>query len=104
MKVISFTAKTSIGACARDWKVLFLPDAKVVHHKGISSRTQPLTVEYYKHLGMVRFYRKLLSQTRPRWFLTLVAAGIWTRYGGIVALHLLSQAAQRIRGVFRSAS
>jgi len=88
----------------RDWKILFVPDAKAIHHKGVSSRTQPLAVEYYKHSGMLRFYRKLLGETYPHWRLALVAAGVWTRFGGIVALHLLSQAAQRIRGVFRSAS
>jgi len=77
MKDISCIAKTSIGACAR------VPDAKVVHHKG--SQTQRLTVEYYKHVGMIRFYRKLLGQTRPRWFVALLAAGVWTRFGGIAA-------------------
>ena len=81
--------------CAREWKILFVPDAKVVHHKGISSRTRPLTVEYYKHIGMVRFYRKLLGQTYPRWLLALLALGIWTRFGGVAALHLLSQWTER---------
>jgi GT2 family glycosyltransferase len=55
----------------RGWNIMFVPEAKVVHHKGVSS-THRLTVEYYKHLGMMRFYRKLLGQTRPRWFLTLL--------------------------------
>jgi GT2 family glycosyltransferase len=91
-------------AWRRDWKILFVPDAKVIHHKGVSSRTQPLAVEYYKHSGMLRFYRKLLGETYPRWRLALVAAGVWTRFGGIVTLHLLSQGAERIRGLFRSSS
>jgi GT2 family glycosyltransferase len=90
-------------AWRRDWKILFVPDAKVIHHKGVSSRTQPLAVEYYKHSGMLRFYRKLLGENYPRWRLALVAAGVWTRFGWIVALHLLSQGAERIRGVLRSA-
>jgi GT2 family glycosyltransferase len=68
-------------AWRQGWKVLFVPGAKVVHHKGVSSRTRPRAVEYYKHIGMVRFYRKLLGQTRPRWFLALMAAGVWTRFG-----------------------
>ena len=68
---------------------MFVPEAKVVHHKGVSS-THRLTVEYYKHLGMMRFYRKLLGQTRPRWFLTLLAAATWTRFGGIAAIQLIS--------------
>jgi hypothetical protein len=88
----------------RGWKIMFVPDAKVVHHKGISSRTRRLVVEYHKHSGMVRFYRKLLSEKYPRWLLALVAAGVWTRFGGIAALQLLSQGAERIRSVFQSAS
>jgi hypothetical protein len=28
----------------RDWKVFFDPGAKVVHHKGVSSRTQRLSI------------------------------------------------------------
>ena len=90
-------------AWQRDWKVLFIPEAKVFHHKGVSSRSRPLAVEYYKHVGMVRFYRKLLGQTHRRWYLALVTAGVWTRFGGIVALHLLSQGSERIRSVGRSA-
>jgi len=88
-----------MSAWRRGWRILFVPEAKVIHYKGVSSRTQPLTVEYYKHLGMVRFYRKLLGQTRPRWFLALVEAGVWSRFGGIAALHVLSQGAKRLRGV-----
>jgi GT2 family glycosyltransferase len=89
-------------AWRRGWKVLFVPEAKVVHHKGVSSRSQQLTVEYYKHVGMTRFYRKLLGQTRPRWFLALLAAGVWTRFGGKAAFHLLSRGIERIRSVWRS--
>jgi GT2 family glycosyltransferase len=83
------------------WKILFVPDAKVVHQKGVSSQVQPLTVEYYKHKGMVRFYGKLLDETRSRWLLALVAAGVWTRFGGIATQHLLSRGAERTRNLFR---
>jgi GT2 family glycosyltransferase len=86
------------------WKILFVPDAKVVHQKGVSSQVQPLTVEYYKHKGMVRFYGKLLDESRSRWLLALVAAGVWTRYGGIVTQHLLSRGTERTRKLFRSNS
>lgn len=92
-----------LRAWRRDWKVLFVPDAKVIHHKGVSSRSRPLAVEYHKHLGMVRFYRKLLGLRHRRWYLALVTAGVWTRFGGIVALHLLSKGTERIRSVSRSA-
>jgi GT2 family glycosyltransferase len=91
-------------AWRQGWKILFVPEAKVVHHKGVSSRAQLLTVEYYKHVGMVRFYRKLLAQARPRWFVALLAAGIWTRFGGMAVFHLLSRGIERILSVFRSTS
>jgi GT2 family glycosyltransferase len=86
------------------WKILFVPDARVVHQKGVSSQVQPLTVEYYKHKGMVRFYGKLLGEARSRWLLALVAAGVWTRFGGIVTWHLLSRGAEHTRKLFRSTS
>lgn len=79
------------------WKVLFVSDAKVVHQKGVSSRSRPLRVEYHKHKGMVRFYNKLLGE-RPRWLMALVTAGVWTRYGAIATVHLLSRGFKQLRG------
>jgi GT2 family glycosyltransferase len=84
------------------WKILFVPDAKVVHQKGVSSQLQPLTVEYYTHKAMVRFYGKLLGETRSRWLLALLAAGVW--FGGIVTQQMLSRGAERTRKLFRSTS
>jgi GT2 family glycosyltransferase len=79
------------------WKVLFVPDAKVVHQKGVSSRSRPLRVEYHKHKGMVRFYNKLLCE-RSRWLLALVTAGVWTRYAAIAMVHLLARGFRQLRG------
>jgi len=84
------------------WKILFVPDAKVVHQKGVSSRNRRLRVEYYKHKGMMHFYGKLLDERRSRWLLPLIAAGVWTRFGGIATQHLLSRGAERTRELFRS--
>jgi GT2 family glycosyltransferase len=86
------------------WQVLFVPDAKVIHHKGVSSRARRLTVEYYKHSGMVRFYGKLLGETYPRWLTKLVTTGVWTRFGVIAALHLLYRPVERLASVLRPAS
>jgi hypothetical protein len=79
------------------WKILFVPDAKVVHQKGVSSRSRPLRVEYHKHKGMVRFYNKLLSD-RSRWLLALVTAGVWIRYAAIAMVHLLARGFKQLRG------
>lgn len=42
---------------AKKWRILFVPDIEVVHVKGGCSRKQPIRVLWYKHRGMIRFYR-----------------------------------------------
>ena len=42
----------------KNWKILFVPDARITHHKGISSSPRQLFVEFHKHKGILRFYRK----------------------------------------------
>ncbi len=86
------------------WRILFVPDVKVVHQKGVSGQDRPLTVEYYKHKGMVRFYGKLLGETRSRWLLALVAAGVWTRFGGVATKELLARGVESTRKLFGSRS
>ncbi len=73
------------------WTTLFVPAAKVVHQKGVSSRHRPLAVEYYKHRGMVRFYDKFLRGAYPRWLMALIFAGVWVRFAGLSALRLFSR-------------
>lgn len=75
----------------RGWAILFVPDAKVIHQKGISSRKQPLTVEYYKHRGIVLFYQKFMSNTYSRWQMVLVIIGVWSRFAGVAMWRLLSR-------------
>jgi GT2 family glycosyltransferase len=86
------------------WKILFAPDAKAIHHKGVSSRGRPLAVEYYKHRGMTRFYRKMIGETQSRWSSGLLTVGVWTRFGLIAALHLLSRGAKQLRRIFPAGS
>jgi hypothetical protein len=35
---------------------------------------------------------------RPRWLMALVTAGVWTRYGAIATVHLLSRGFKQLRG------
>ena len=49
------------------WRVLYLPAARVLHYKGVSSRSRPLRVLWYKHAGIFRFYRKHYGA--PRYWL-----------------------------------
>lgn len=40
------------------YKVAFVPSAKLIHAKGVSSRSRPIRVLYTLHKGMNRFYDK----------------------------------------------
>lgn len=70
------------------WKVLFVPDARVVHHKGISTRSRPISTEWHKHKGMLRFYRKFLADKYPGSMMSLVATAVYIRFA-VIALGLL---------------
>jgi len=64
-----------------DWKVLFVPSARVVHEKGACSHHRPIFVEWHKHKGMLRFYRKFFRHQYPGVLMGLVAVGVWLRFG-----------------------
>jgi len=70
-------------ARAHGWQVLFVPDAAIVHHKGGCSRERPVFVEWHKHKGMIRFYRKHLRRHYPIGLLELVTVGVWLRFAVI---------------------
>ncbi len=66
------------------WKVIFDPSVNVVHQKGVCSSSRPLFVEWHKHKGMLRFYRKFY-QSKSHFVLTgFVVLGIWFRFGTVV--------------------
>lgn len=65
------------------WKILFVPDARVVHDKGMCSRSRPVFVEWHKHRGMIRFYRKFFRHQYPGALMGLVVLGVWLRFGMI---------------------
>jgi GT2 family glycosyltransferase len=66
-------------------KILFVPHARIVHHKGVSSRARPIFVEWHKHRGMLRFYRKFFRHQYPGAFMWLVAVGVWLRFALVAA-------------------
>jgi len=68
-----------------DWQILFVPDAPVVHHKGGCSQERPVFVEWHKHRGMVRFYRKHFRHQYPGALMTLVVIGVWLRFAAVAA-------------------
>ena len=74
------------------WKVLFVPAAKAFHKKGGSSRARPIRVEFYKHRGMVRFYRKFFRHRYPSVLMWAVAVAVWVRFVAKALIMLLSGA------------
>ena len=62
------------------WKILFDPQARAVHSKGLSTKAHPLLCEYYKHRGMVRFYNKFFRQQYPGALMVLVTTAVWLRF------------------------
>ncbi len=79
--------------CARfgqcHWQILFVPDAPVVHHQGTCSRSRPVFVQWHKHRGMIRFYRKFFHQDYPGPLMGLVIVGVWGRFLALVFLEWL---------------
>ncbi|MGK2915721.1 MAG: glycosyltransferase family 2 protein [Porticoccaceae bacterium] len=63
------------------WKIVFVPDAPVVHRQGACSGSRPIFVEWHKHRGMLRFYRKFFRDRYPGVLMWLVALGVWLRFG-----------------------
>ncbi len=78
-------------ARAHGWQILFVPDAPIVHHKGGCSRGRPIFVEWHKHRGMVRFYRKHFRHRYPIGLMELVILGVWLRFAAVAAWKLATR-------------
>ena len=75
----------------KGWKILFIPDAPVVHDKGGCSHVRPIFVEWHKHKGMVRFYKKFFRHQYPWGVMWFVIAGVWLRFFLLALHHLLKK-------------
>lgn len=69
----------------KEWTILFVPDSRIVHHCGACSRSRPLFVEWHKHHGMLRFYRKFFRRQYPGALMWLVTLGVLLRFCAVVA-------------------
>lgn len=69
------------------WRVLFVPDARVMHVFGGCSRDRPYFVEWHKHLGFLRFYRKFFRGKYPAILWISVVIGVWFRFSLVVLRH-----------------
>lgn len=75
----------------KGWKILFVPDAPIVHHKGGCSHDRPIFVEWHKHKGMMRFYKKFFRLQYPGILMWFVALGVWSRFAVVSIITLLKK-------------
>lgn len=75
----------------KGWKIMFVPSARVTHALGVSSRSRPIFVEWHKHKGMMRFYRKFFRRQYPGAMMSLVALGIWLRFGFVAGYYTIKR-------------
>ncbi len=60
-------------------------DVRVVHVRGVSSRSRPLFVEWHKHRGLWRYFKKFEAGRRGRLTRAAVFVAIWGRFPFAVA-------------------
>ena len=77
------------------WDILFVPSAPITHVQGVCSKSRPLFVEWHKHRGMTRFYRKFFRLSYSRPLLWLVISAIWSRFSLIAFTTFLRKLARR---------
>jgi GT2 family glycosyltransferase len=68
----------------KEWTILFVPGSRIVHHRGACSRSRPVFVEWHKHHGMLRFYRKFFRRQYPGALMWLVTLGVGLRFCAVV--------------------
>lgn len=80
------------------WKILFVPDAAVIHDRGACSRERRVRVEWHKHRGMLRFYRKFFRHQYPGVLMWFVVLGVWLRFCAVAGYYGVQTAGRRIMG------
>lgn len=73
----------------KGWKILFVPSARITHVHGACSVNRPIFVEWHKHKGMMRFYRKFFQHQYPGVLMWLVALGVWLRFAAVASYHII---------------
>jgi N-acetylglucosaminyl-diphospho-decaprenol L-rhamnosyltransferase len=61
-------------------RVAVANDVRVVHVRGVSSRSRPLFVEWHKHRGLWRYFGKFEAPRRSGFVRAAVFAMIWVRF------------------------
>ncbi|MES2669538.1 MAG: glycosyltransferase family 2 protein [Pseudomonadota bacterium] len=60
--------------------VVVANDVRVVHVRGVSSRSRPVFVEWHKHRGLARYFRRFEAPGRSALVPLCVYAMIWMRF------------------------
>lgn len=81
----------------KGWQVVFVPDAKVIHVWGACSRSRPFFVEWHKHRGMLRFYRKFFRSQYPGVLWILVIIMVWLRFSLVAGYYSIRYCARIVR-------
>lgn len=81
-------------ALASGYRIALANRVEVIHHKGTSSRRRPIWVEWQKHRGMLRYFRKFDAPASPWWLRFAVPLGVWLRFP-YAALRAWGRARQR---------
>lgn len=68
----------------KGWRIMFVPDAPVIHEKGVCSRERPIFTEWHKHKGMIRFYNKFFRSEYPWLLWPCIIFGVWIRFTAII--------------------
>src|SRR5690606_33297147 len=69
-------------------------DVRVLHVRGVSSRSNPLFVEWHKHRGLWRYFMKFEAERRTAPMRCAVFAAIWARFPMAALRAALSAARQ----------
>jgi GT2 family glycosyltransferase len=64
----------------RSWAIYFVPDAIITHVWRVSSSSRPFFVEWHKHHGMIRFYKKFFCTNTVSLESLVVMTGVWCRF------------------------
>lgn len=73
----------------KNWKIMFVPDAPVIHFQGTCSHSRPFFVAWHKHKGMLRFYRKFFRQQYPSILMGLITLSVWLRFSATVLIYAM---------------
>lgn len=84
----------------KGYRIVFVPDARIMHALGVCGRARPIFVEWHKHKGMMRFYRKFFRHQYPGILMGLVAVGVWMRFAASAGYYGVRRAG-RLLGIGR---